>query len=90
MTVFNREFLDSVLLYEDHDNGDGTGIRYQFDANGNIVDEIALAEVPPSQTYSQSLTALLDEFPNEHAQLLAALISDPVRLTALLQLTEPS
>lgn len=63
------------------DYGDGTGLRVEYDDNGNITAEPPLTGLSIPQTAQQSLTALLDTMDADQAAPIAIVLGWIATLT---------
>lgn len=80
MTMKELRFADGSRV-EEVDYGDGTGLRVEYDDNGNITAETPLTGLSIPQTAQQSLTALLDTMDADQAAPIAIVLGWIATLT---------
>lgn len=82
MTMKELRFADGSRV-EEVDYGDGTGLRVEYDADGNITAETPLTGLPIPQPNHVRFTERFDTLPQDQADALWALISNPDFIPAL-------
>lgn len=67
-------FYNNVLIERVADYGDGTGVRYEYDSDGNETSRTELTGLPIPQTPRETLIGYLDAMTDEQAAPVLAVL----------------